>query len=436
MKYKLLPHQYKFCTSVAPDTVLIAGRGAGKTFGCSCLIADKLKSGKSILVIAPDYRTLKTGIMREVTNRLTETHTRITSLNKTDMEIRIGKATVYFRSNENPERVRGLTDIDLLVMDEAALCSYETYTIAIACLRGQKVRDPQTYLITTPRGRGNWVSDIYYNDSSLSINAPSSANYHNGQGYTKRLEGLYDETFAKQELLGEILDESSSSVFNTIFTDKLFDSVGYTIDLTKPVIVSLDVARDGKDNSSCSVRRGKLITRIINRHTPDLNALEQLIVDTLGGLEPTDIVVDSTGMGQFIPDILKRKWPKATIYPINFASKGKDGYTNMRTQIHFELRKQVESGEIRIAPNACDDKLKKSLILQCLSVEYTIAGKTDFKLLSKDEVKSKIGQSPDDLDDICLQSIVNLVDVERLNKHREAIRNTPNISFPNNRRGR
>lgn len=410
MLIKLRPHQYKFVTSEYRTTVLIAGRGAGKSFASGCLIANELQSGRSVLAMAPTYKDLEAVLIKETRDRLDDANVKY-KYNKQNATITMKDKTIaYFRSTENPESSRGLTNVSTLVIDEGALVPFMAYLVAKACLRGKKVRKPKTFVITSPKGKANWVSGLYYKDDTYSLHAKSSDNPHNGKGYVEGLRSDYDSHFARQELDGEILDSTTSSVFNSNHFTQIFDASNILVK-TSPIILTLDVARDGADESCATLRVGGLITKVLHKHTSDLNALKFLAMEVLGGLVPDHVAVDCTGMGQFIPDVFAELWPKAYIYRVDFGSKFKIGFTNRRTEIHFGLRDAICNGSIRIASGAMDDLTTAEFEKELYAVEYSIDGKTNYKLASKDDIKKKIGRSPDILDSVALQSVVDINDL-------------------------
>ena len=58
-KESLLPHQLKLLKSITPVTVMMGGRGIGKSQAASRLILKKIAEGKSCLVSGPTYKQLK-----------------------------------------------------------------------------------------------------------------------------------------------------------------------------------------------------------------------------------------------------------------------------------------------------------------------------------------------------------------------------------------
>ena len=127
MSIKLLPKQELFVYSKHKVTVYYAGRGGGKSYAASFLVANRLTHGKNVLGIAPTYGVLSSVLIKGTLDMLRAYKWKY-KYNKSEKLLVLHKkdgtelSRAYFRSAENPELIRGITDIDVLVMDEAAVC--------------------------------------------------------------------------------------------------------------------------------------------------------------------------------------------------------------------------------------------------------------------------------------------------------------------------
>lgn len=426
MNISLLDYQLEFINSNAKTTVMVAGRGAGKSFVAAWVATKSLILGKSGMLIGPIFSDVRDVIVTYIIENLDRLRIKHKH-NKSEHSITLSTgAKLYYRSAETENGIRGRTNLSFLIVDEAATVDYEIFLIAKACLRGANIRDPQTYLVGTPRGKGNWVYDISFKDTTKLIRAKTTDNKYLDKSFFTDLSEIYSNDFSKQELDGEFVDNDSSSVFTQEEWDKLNRP---TTNIGNQVVVGVDVAAGG-DDSAVTVIRG---TEIINIHTrkttTDISTLIELIRSALGGVVPNYIVVDSTGIGTFAPSEIKKHWATATILPVNFGAKAnKKGYSLRRDEIHFDLKRKINMG-LTLSPRLSKDVIK-DLQKQFFATDYSINNNRDFKLLPKTEVKSKIGCSPDILDSVCLAASV---DAEAIAKNRQS----DNYSQPqifNNRR--
>lgn len=191
-------------------------------------------------------------------------------------------------------------------------------------------------------------------------------------------------------------------------------------------MVGVDVATGG-DSSSCCVIRGNEIVNLVSRKTsPDVDTLLDLIRDSLGGLAPDYIVMDSTGVGAFAPAQALKRWPAATVIPVGFGNPAiKQGFENRRAEIHFDLRSAIGKG-LCFGPGVTQTQRLK-LQRQMRATEYMLGRKSAYRIQPKKEIKAKLGESPDELDSVALAASVDQAAMLRQNNT-----TTPTIgsSFP------
>ena len=114
-------------------------------------------------------------------------------------------------------------------------------------------------------------------------------------------------------------------------------------------------------------------------------------------VDANDICVDGAGLGAGVIDELEED----VIYVSNFIGGGKVieddsvfNYKNIRAQAYWYLKLAFEAHEIGLIT---DDKVLSDLS----SIHYTIEGDKQIKIESKDEIKKRVGRSPDYADALC-----------------------------------
>src|SRR5690606_6133062 len=120
----LYKHQLEFVTSKSFITMLICGRGAGKSFVGGYDATKSLSYGKSILACAPTIQQLRDTIFKAIIDSLISLNIPY-KYNKTEKKIYALGQIIYGSSNEAFEKARGITDVSVLLIDEAALCCEE-----------------------------------------------------------------------------------------------------------------------------------------------------------------------------------------------------------------------------------------------------------------------------------------------------------------------
>lgn len=422
MDFKLLNHQFHFVTSNAKNTVLIAGRGAGKSFAAGVLATTSCLKGEEVIFVSPTYKTsLEVGVAA-VMDFMNRCHIKGVFF-KSAMKICIGKGNILFMSAENPERLRGLSNKTKLIIDEAAICSKDVYDLGSACLRGESITNPQIYIITTPRGRGSWVTKIFEKPDTLALRAKTADNKFVGIGFVELLKEQYEgmDSFYRQEVLGEILDEGTNSLFSTAewnFFNEIKEQNG------NQIIIGLDVAGDGNDFTALTVRRGNQIEKIVKTKTKTSEDILNFV--KLHAPIFDKLFIDVTGFGYFAADKLIETY-RDKIVKVNFAASSvKNGYKNRRTEIHFDLKKRIAEG--LFLGSGVDAATKKEIEYEFFAVDTYISGQGDFALIKKEDIKNKIGRSPDILDSLALASY----DINEETKRNEDLRQLNAKAIANN----
>lgn len=160
-----------------------------------------------------------------------------------------------------------------------------------------------------------------------------------------------------------------------------------------PVVLGVDVARQGDDASAIARRQGVLAYPLRELRIPDTMLLAVQVGMEWDKHQPDGVFVDGTGgYGAGVVDAL-RLANRAPI-DVQFGGSAPDNrYANMRSWMYFELAKWVRAGGV--LPH--DDELAQELA----ATKYTFSGDR-FKLVGKDEIKLEIGRSPDRADALAL----------------------------------
>lgn len=395
VRLKLFPHQRRFVLSKKPIVVLCGGRGCGKTEAATAVIDLALLKGERCLVTAQTYSILKKNIFSRVSSSLYDTFKVRPKVLLHDMQISLGRADAFFWSadTKNPDSVRGLDRMKKLVMDEAALAEEEFYQICSATLRG--AGDPQIFLMTTPRGYANWVSRLKGRDDVDWISATTYDNRSLGESYFKLMESIYTGRFAKQELLGEILDgEAVDSFFTAIELSSLRSRASSSGDAFGRRVAGIDVARFGDDSTAVWSRRGRNAELVCTLEKSNTFNILDAVYRNFDRTDTT-VCIDGTGnQASGVVDILRRqKWDVREIM-FNGESPDKAHFFNKRTWLFSQLREAVRKGL-----TVPDDR---SLFEELQALRYTVLGQGQVALVAKETTKKELGRSPDRADGLAL----------------------------------
>ena len=181
-----------------------------------------------------------------------------------------------------------------------------------------------------------------------------------------------------------------------------------------PLVLGVDVARGGGDKTRIIDRCGRRAGYVINRtiDTPDLMEVAGQVAKEIDRLNPARVFIDATGgYGSSVCDRLKERGYGRIISPIEFGGKAldPDDYSNRRAEIWGRLRDWFAlEGGVDILD---DSELHRHIC----APGYKFDSDSRLRLESKDDIRKRVGFSPDGGDALALTfaETVRLPDVER-----------------------
>ena len=240
------------------------------------------------------------------------------------------------------------------------------------------------------------------------IPALATDNPHIDQNYIDQLQKADEIT--KQRLLHGNFDYDDTT-WKLFRYDEILDLFTSYIAPSETTFISVDVARLGTDSTVIAVWKWLECIRIIKEHgkTTDQTAETVKELEREYHVMRQNIVVDTDGLGAGVADQLRGCYNfHNASSPIKTEQQEKFG--NLKTQCYFKLREKAEKREIRI--NA--DGEIKDLLCQELENIMLKNPENDWKVLleSKEELKRRIGRSPDSADAIMMRMVFTIEQVD------------------------
>jgi predicted phage terminase large subunit-like protein len=241
--------QKQFWADESKFTAFVGGIGSGKTFAGALKVLT-MPSNSTGMVLAPTFPMLRTASLRAFLE-IARPAGLIESFNKSDYEMVLkGNRTIYWRSADNPDRLRG-PNLGWVWMDESAMMDEETWLIAIGRLR----QSPgQAWMTSTPRGTRHWLYDLVKKAHVSVTTATSASNLFNPDDFVSSVSSIGSADWQRQELGGEFVEPGG-----TLYKRHWFQSVEQLPDGERLSVRSWDTAAtSGGGDHSVGLRMHKI----------------------------------------------------------------------------------------------------------------------------------------------------------------------------------
>lgn len=399
-------------------TVLAVHRRAGKTTLALAELILKAVNGKGGLYayIAPElkqakliaWKTLKDMCVPFLNVNNGGKKINLVEFRESELTVRFWtKAEIRLFGADNPDSIRG-SKIAGSVIDEVAQMPKELWLeIVYPALMDSK---GWALFIGTPKGI-NLFSDLYDRGNNPLFQKEWAALkftcYQTGALEKEDIENykmsVPDETF-KREML---CDFSASSADQVISLQEATDAANRSLPLNaangQSLVMGIDVARFGEDDSVIVFRKGMVMEAPQVFHGLDFVELKEVIVRQARERNPVAIFVDGTGMGSGLVDLLNHSG--LFVNDINFGRKSYDPqFTNKRTEMWFKMGSWIKRG-------GCIPKIDR-LISDLAMPTYEVNEKNQKALESKKNIRERCGRSPDYADALALTFAEDIAEPE------------------------
>lgn len=309
-------------------------------------------------------------------------------------------ARIYVIGANNPDAARG-TYWDGVVLDEYADMKPSMWTEIIFPATNNKDREGYCYFIGTPKGQNNFY-EIYKHAQkekdwfSYHSNVMESGIFNAEQIQNIRKE-MSDVEFA-QEYMCDFGVKAINELFSLEELDMAFERGLKEDDVPwdMPIIQGVDIARYGDDRSVIWKRKG-LMAYATPRVYKHLNTMEMAdrIAQAMDDNSADMTFIDAGNMGAGAIDRLRQMGYRA-LREIPFQAKALDSarYENIRAEMYFKLKEWISAGGA--LPN--EEGLREELAI----IQYKFSKTGRLMLTAKEDIKEKLGRSPDLADGLVL----------------------------------
>lgn len=169
----------------------------------------------------------------------------------------------------------------------------------------------------------------------------------------------------------------------------------------EPVEIGCDVARFGRDATVIATRRGRRVDPLLVHSQKDTMETAGLIMAAQRETGASTVKVDEIGIGAGVVDRLRELKCPAVGVNVASAPVEPERFTNLRTELWWNLRELLNPNP-RANPNPIALPPDDELLVDLTNVKYRLDSRGRMQLESKDEIKKRLGRSPDRGDAVVL----------------------------------
>lgn len=379
--------------------------GGGKSwFLCAEAIKQAMKyNGNRLVIVRKELSVLRRTTLvtflsicpKEILKGFNQTTLEVTFVN--------GSILTFLDANisKDPllQKIKGL-EIGWFGIDEANEVSIEVYSLLKTRLRWilPNKQKPQYEGRLTSNPEACWLIPTFIqstNKDEVYIQSLTTDNYDEQSEYVITLKEAFKDN---PNLLKKYLyaDWSLVDTINQLIpSEAILKSTEIVNNNFTGVSLGVDVARYGDDRTVFIILKDGNIELI---ESYPQTAITEVITRTIQlindyQIDPNYVGIDSVGVGAGVVDSLKQQGfevieiqggakPEETDYEEAFKP------FNLRSQMYYELRKDLINGEIGNLTN-------ESLRLELQAIKYEIYADRTVKVVSKEAIKKLLGKSPD-----------------------------------------
>lgn len=431
LQRKMLPFQLNILRSVRdnPRTAVRSCHGIGKTFTAASCVLWFLYSHKNSIVLstAPTWRQVEKLIWKEIRNAYAGASIPLGGeLMPKSPSLQIVQDEWYAAglSTNEPDRFQGFHEEHILiVVDEAAGISNEIYEAIEGILTSAGAR---ILLIGNPTAIGGGFYEAFQRESwsTFHISAFDTPNFTDfgitqidittGKWKQKIGEIQYPKLITPAWVADKYLSWGESSApyqvrvlgnfpeqgEDTLIPIAWIEAAMERYDDTKAegeCRLGVDVAGFGNDATVVCVMQGRKLREITRHIQMNTNEIAALVSRTARRFNTRLVNVDNIGIGQGVCDNLENRGYPGCAITVSERSSQPDKFLNLRAELWWNMREAFDPTKNPIAIPYDDD-----LLLELSAVKYRITARGLIQLEMKDEIRRRIGRSPDKADALAL----------------------------------
>ena len=371
------------------------GRAGGKSYGfADCLIIKARMCKVLVACVREVQNSIKDSVYKLLKDRIENYGFEDYRFFEDRIENVVTGSTFIFKGlkDQNSQNIKSLEGVDICWVEEGQSISKASWDILDPTIRkkGSEIwvsmnreaeNDPIWRAIAAHPDEKTLVVKVNYYDNP---HCPDEMKYLAEKCKAENMDD-YEHIW-----LGLPVAQGSTKLINAKDVRQAFESD--IVSSSSPLVVGVDIARFGDDKTVFCFRRGRFCERLEVSDKLDTVDVANKITNIINEKKPARVFVDMGNNGAGVYDILKDRGFKC-VRGVNFGNSAinDERYFNKRAEMWGLANEWLKEKPVKLPK---DDELLDDLC----SVNKSFDSKGRLKLEAKEEVKKRIGRSPDRAD--------------------------------------
>ena len=401
--WSVYQHEVLCDVNLYPRVAVISGHGVGKTTLIAWLVIWWLvtRPMSRVVLVAPQFDRQVRGInFAEIRRWVRKSKVPL------PLEVQTGRVLVSGYGSEwsaqgvpatEPDRIEGFhSDHTLLLIDETKSVPQDVYDALQGMLTGHG--DTRLVVCSTPGGVQGPFWRIITRGHELGwkvhhISSEDSSNVSEEWCQQRAREWGRGSPLYETRVLGKFSDAGDGILFPLSMLEA---AINRELPVGTETVMGVDVARSLNGDASCvALCRAGLVHLPPLWREPDAMKTVARVAHLVAQFGPKRVRVDETGVGAGVVDRLRQMGYAVEGVAFGGAATDPKRFKNKRCEMYFSLREGLEQGKVSLPD---DEDLIADL--SALRFDFDAAGR--IVLESKDEVRKRLGRSPDRADALAL----------------------------------
>lgn len=377
------------------------GRSGGKSYAFADSLLLKARNEKLFIVCLREIQSsIKESVKKLLEDRINHYGFSDYKIFETRIENQVTGSVFVFKGlrDQDPQKIKSLEGADIAWIEEAQTISKKSFDILLPTIR----KKGSEIWISMNRELENdpvWVAVASNPDENTLL---KKVNYYDNPFCPQEMIDLALKTKKsspedyKHIWLGEPVSETSSKLIAPALVKKAQQARSFQTN--SPLVIGLDIARFGDDESVFCFRRGRVVERFEIFKKKDTVALADIATRYLQDYHPQKLFMDIGANGAGVYDILIDRGFSNRIKGVFFGARAMNAerYVNKRAEMWDHILTFLSQDLETLLP--MDELLFNDLT--CVNKKYDPLGR--LQLESKEEIKKRLGRSPDRGDALAL----------------------------------